>query len=68
MTKKSSRKLVLPKECPRCRGEEWSQEELVMYGRYGTFGKGWRFWAFICQECGYTELYHKEHSAFSLVG
>jgi hypothetical protein len=49
MTKKS-RKLVLPKECSRCQTEAWSQEELVMYGRYGTFGKGWRFWAFICQE------------------
>jgi predicted nucleic-acid-binding Zn-ribbon protein len=53
------------RQCPKCQGEKWKQEELCMYGRHGVMGKGWRFWVFICQECGYSELYHKDTSVWT---
>ena len=50
-------------QCPRCHGERWKQEELSMSGKYPFLSKAWGFQAFICQECGYTELYHKRTSS-----
>jgi len=58
------RRIAFPKQCPRCESEEWKQEELSMYGRYGVMGKGWRFVALICQKCGYSEFYHKDVSGW----
>jgi|YelNatPaOPRAMG01_1025707.scaffolds.fasta_scaffold151288_2 predicted nucleic-acid-binding Zn-ribbon protein len=50
-------------KCSKCGGKV-KQEELSMYGRYGAMGRAYRFLATICQECGYTELYYWEKTAW----
>jgi predicted nucleic-acid-binding Zn-ribbon protein len=54
--------MVETKRCPRCNGT-CKVEELSMYGKYGIGGKGYRFDAFICPLCGYTEFYYKDKSS-----
>jgi predicted nucleic-acid-binding Zn-ribbon protein len=49
-------------KCPKCGGEDYKLEELMMTGRHGVAGRGYRFNTFICQKCGFSELYFKETS------
>jgi predicted nucleic-acid-binding Zn-ribbon protein len=47
-------------KCPKCGSEDYRLEELMMTGRHGVIGRGYRFNVFICQKCGYSELYYRE--------
>jgi len=49
--------------CPKCHQRSYEKETLVIGGKYGlsALGRGWQFDAFICNHCGYTEFYLKEH-------
>ena len=50
--------------CPKCECERWIREDLAMYGRYGIMGRGYRFLVFICEDCGYSQLFYSERSAW----
>jgi len=48
--------------CPKCGGHT-KKEELVIQGKGGVMlSKGWKFNAYICQQCAYTELYYTKTS------
>ncbi len=51
-------------KCPKCGSEAYDVEELVMYGRYGFMGRGYRFYAVMCRNCGFTEFYFKERTTW----
>jgi predicted nucleic-acid-binding Zn-ribbon protein len=57
-------KITVPTKCSKCNSEQIKHEELSMYGRHGVSGRGYRFDAYICTECGYTELFYRERTGW----
>jgi len=57
-------KMTIPTKCAKCGAEQIKHEELAMYGRHGVSGRAYRFDVYICAECGYTELFYKERTAW----
>lgn len=62
--KKEGKKVAHPDKCPRCARERWRTEELSMYGKHLFIGRGYRFRVFMCEDCGYSELYFKERATW----
>ena len=46
-----------PQKCAKCNAPEFQIEKVVMYGKFGTMGMGFRFDVYICRRCGYSENY-----------
>ena len=59
-------KITIPTKCVKCSSENMRREELAMGGRHGMLGggRGYRFDVYICQECGYSELFFIERTVW----
>ena len=58
-------KMTVPKICRKCGSDKLKREELIMGGKYGTtVGRGYRFDVYICEECGYSELFYRERTGW----
>jgi len=56
-------KITIPTKCAKCGSEKIKHEELAMGRRYGIArGRGYRFDVYICEDCGYSELFFKERT------
>jgi len=54
----------MEKSCSKCNGNT-KKEELVLQGKGGVLlSKGWKFNAYICQKCGFTEFYFEKTAAW----
>lgn len=53
---------VIPIKCARCGSERIRREELAMHGKWGFMGRSYKFDFYICQQCGYSELFFKRAS------
>lgn len=54
-------KMTVPTKCVKCNSDKMRREELTLGGKHGTsFGRGYRFDVYICEECGYSELFFRE--------
>ncbi|TEU02849.1 MAG: hypothetical protein E3J24_05195 [Dehalococcoidia bacterium] len=54
---KPKRSHDVPTKCARCGYEQLRQEELSMYGKLGFMGPAYRFYVYICKNCGHSELF-----------
>ena len=50
-------------KCPKCGGSNVKKEEMVLHGESGVWSfKSTEVIAFICNKCGFMELYYKGKS------
>ena len=59
-------KITIPNKCVKCGSENIRTEELAMSRKHGALGgkRGYIFNVYICEECGYSELYFKERTVW----
>ena len=58
-------KITTPIKCVKCDSERIKLEELTMGGRHGeSLGRVYKFYVYICEECGYSELFYKGKSSW----
>jgi len=53
---------VIPRKCAKCGNDIIKREELRMDGKYGLMGPAYKFDVYVCQHCGYSELFFKKTS------
>jgi ribosomal protein L40E len=47
----------MPTKCAKCGSEQIRKAQMTMYGKLGFMGPAYRFDAYICKECGHSELF-----------
>ena len=58
-------KMTIPTKCVKCGSDKMRREELTLGGKQGMVtGRGYRFDVYICEECGYSELFFRERTAW----
>jgi len=53
---------VIPTKCAKCGNDIIKRKELRMGGKYGLMGPAHKFDVYVCQHCGYSELFFKKAS------
>ena len=48
---------VIPTRCAKCRNDRIKREQLEMHGKRGFLGPAYRFDVYICENCGYSEIF-----------
>lgn len=54
---KTKRAEVIPSKCAKCGSEKIKKKEFSMHGKLGFLGPDYRFYVYICKDCGYSELF-----------